>query len=370
LQSLPPQVSTLGDLDSAWVGAYESACAALPGNRAAAASAENQTATTQQLTNEHVTQYLRRKFPTSPQVTATQLLQIPGGRSKKTYFVSVSGSDVLPRELVIRQDYALKYAGTKVAAEHRPLLALSALGLPVPRPVHFESEESELGPPFLLMDRLPGKPPGSYFGMAMTCPGAFLDLAKILGKLHSSSPQSLGITQTSHDGDQLRAMAQNFQQRWREHTTCASPVVEYGYAWAFRECEKARGSICVVHGDCGPHNLLVENDRLTALLDWEFSHIGDPAEDLGTARVYSEASLPWPNFMAAYTAAGGPGVPESRIRLGMLLNYLKGTALVAASGRNFADGGTTEFIKGASSYTGLRLIEQRLAQLLMRFRSA
>jgi aminoglycoside phosphotransferase (APT) family kinase protein len=127
------------------------------------------------------------------------------------------------------------------------------------------------------------------------------------------------------------------------------------------------GSSAFVHGDAGPYNMLVENDRLTALLDWEFAHLGDPAEDLGIARCYAEDFMDWGEFMRVYIAAGGQAIPESRIRLGMLLQFLKGTTLVAASGRNFIEGGTTEFIKGANAFTGQPLIELRIVKLLQRF---
>ncbi len=36
----------------------------------------------------------------------------------------------------------------------------------------------------------------------------------------------------------------------------------------------------LVHGDFGPQNVLIQDDRITALLDWEFAHIGQPVEDL------------------------------------------------------------------------------------------
>ncbi|MFI6700702.1 phosphotransferase family protein [Streptomyces sp. NPDC050509] len=37
-----------------------------------------------------------------------------------------------------------------------------------------------------------------------------------------------------------------------------------------------------VHGDFGPHNLLLDPSTLqvTAVVDWEFAHPGDPVEDL------------------------------------------------------------------------------------------
>jgi tRNA A-37 threonylcarbamoyl transferase component Bud32 len=41
----------------------------------------------------------------------------------------------------------------------------------------------------------------------------------------------------------------------------------------------------LVHGDFGPQNLLLDQDtaKPTALLDWEFAHIGDPVEDIAWA---------------------------------------------------------------------------------------
>ena len=39
----------------------------------------------------------------------------------------------------------------------------------------------------------------------------------------------------------------------------------------------------IVHGDFGPQNVLVGGDRITALVDWEFAHIGQPVEDLAWA---------------------------------------------------------------------------------------
>ncbi len=39
----------------------------------------------------------------------------------------------------------------------------------------------------------------------------------------------------------------------------------------------------IVHGDFGPQNVLIEGDRITALLDWEFAHIGRAVEDLAWA---------------------------------------------------------------------------------------
>lgn len=43
-----------------------------------------------------------------------------------------------------------------------------------------------------------------------------------------------------------------------------------------------RGDV-IVHGDFGPQNVLIEDGRISALLDWEFAHVGRPIEDLAWA---------------------------------------------------------------------------------------
>lgn len=36
----------------------------------------------------------------------------------------------------------------------------------------------------------------------------------------------------------------------------------------------------IVHGDYGPQNILICGHRITAVLDWEFAHVGSEIEDL------------------------------------------------------------------------------------------
>lgn len=365
-------ISALGALDHRWLTAYDAAQRQKIALRSAAVAPEGQKAASaapaHEPTPESVTKYLRRRFPASPDIAATTVVPIPGGRSKKTFFISLNPGRDLPSTLVMRQDYSLRYEGTKVRDEYTPLLRLSERGLAVPRPVLLEAQESELGPPFLLVERLPGGPPGSYlFGIHTPCPGAFLELAGVLASLHRVDPAELGLAPPAAGAaDSLRHLIETYQKQWRDNATRASPIIDYAYAWALEECAKDEGSLAVVHGDAGPYNLLVDGDRLSALLDWEFVHVGDPAVDLGIARVYAEEFMSWDAFMQQYATAGGANVPDTRVRLGMLVNFLKGTTLVATSGRNFEEGWTREFVKGANSFTGLRMIELRIAALLKR----
>lgn len=71
----------------------------------------------------------------------------------------------------------------------------------------------------------------------------------------------------------------------------------------------------IVHGDAGPGNFLYEDDRVTALLDWELVHYGDPMADLAmlAIRMLFQGFVPLPQAFAAYEAAGGHRVDLPRL---------------------------------------------------------
>jgi aminoglycoside phosphotransferase (APT) family kinase protein len=59
----------------------------------------------------------------------------------------------------------------------------------------------------------------------------------------------------------------------------AHPAFELAFRWLALGHPATEGAT-VVHGDFRLGNLLVGADGLTAVLDWELAHLGDPLEDL------------------------------------------------------------------------------------------
>jgi aminoglycoside phosphotransferase (APT) family kinase protein len=58
------------------------------------------------------------------------------------------------------------------------------------------------------------------------------------------------------------------------------PALELGLRWLRAHLPEPRGP-ALVHGDFRLGNLVVDEDGLVAVLDWELMHAGDPIEDLG-----------------------------------------------------------------------------------------
>jgi aminoglycoside phosphotransferase (APT) family kinase protein len=82
------------------------------------------------------------------------------------------------------------------------------------------------------------------------------------------------------------------------------PVFELALSWLDRGKPKPTAKPVLVHGDYRTGNYLADETGVTAILDWEGAHLGDPVEDLGWVCVKS-----W-RFGAVDKPAGGFGSRE------------------------------------------------------------
>lgn len=318
------------------------------------------------LTPATVGDFLRRSLK-SPELEVTEVRILPGGRSKYTAFLSIRGS-ALPSELVMRQDTGSTHIPTTVAQEYPVLASLASRGLPVPRPLHLEPQENPLGGPFMLVERVAGDVAGDYFAGFKDLDRRFaIDLARALGAMHSLDIAAAGIEDCAPRAlahQRWRSLVSFYRERWRADRLEPSPLVESAYAWLLRNLERPLDKPAIVHGDCAPHNLLKHEGRLAAILDWELSHIGDAAEDLGYCRRSIERLLPWDEFMRHYRDAGGADVDARRVLMGNIWGHLRNSTFSAGSAREFHDGRADDFAQGAFGYFVLPKLEMLLAPLL------
>lgn len=60
------------------------------------------------------------------------------------------------------------------------------------------------------------------------------------------------------------------------------------------------GSVCLLHGDYRPKNLLWQDGRVVSVIDWAFADVGDPYYDLSIIHWYLRSEDEWQEFLKAY----------------------------------------------------------------------
>jgi len=146
----------------------------------------------------------------------------------------------------------------------------------------------------------------------------------------------------------------------------ADAILQLALKWLAANVPVDSGPAVVLHGDAGPGNFLYEGDRVTALVDWELTHLGDPMEDLAQIWVRSliQPFVPMREVFAAYEAASGTPVDLARVKFHRL--YFQLGFSVAGHAAQAAKGGAPGASTGVSMLYGTmhrRIIVESLAEL-------
>ena len=215
--------------------------------------------------------------------------QFPSGHSNLTY--SVTFGD---KEMVLRRPPF----GSKVKTAHdmgREYHVLEKLhaAYPAPRPLLHCTDESILGAPFYVMERVHGiilrkdLPPGLELGpeTARRLSESFIDN---LAALHQLDYTALGLADLGKPQGYLERQVKGWIERYYGSKTDELPEVETISAW-LKQRMPAQSGASLVHNDYKYDNMVLDlNDitKIVAVLDWEMCTLGDPLTDLGTALAY------------------------------------------------------------------------------------
>lgn len=258
-------------------------------------------------------------------ITELEIAQTPGGFSKETFLVSFRADGELHR-MVLRRDPVFSPLGSTVVDEYPLLDALGATGLPIPAMLWMEADPAHFGAPVVAMGRFEGSADVSRWTSDPVLSRTIVDeAASLLARLHD--PASLSLHEPKPvipgaDGDTPLAMVRALR-RWWDAMAEEQPLVEAVFDWLEGHAPAAFVRRALLHGDFGFHNLLIHEGRIAGLLDWEFAHVGDVAEDLAYARPFIEQVLPWPEFDALYRAHGGPVVPAEAVHFWGVFGLLR-----------------------------------------------
>ncbi len=265
---------------------------------------------------------LRALWGTEAEVTGVRPL--PGGASRESWDVRVrpAGDAGLPggeRRLILLRDAGggrERYPDKNVAVEAAAMTAARRAGVPVAE--IYDCGDGALGRAYLLMERLDGETiprrllrDEAYAGVR---PGLARRLGEVLARIHQVHPDSVpGLPQLDALG-----YAGGLYEAFAE----PRPALEIGLRWLAAH-RPAPVADALVHGDFRTGNLMIGEDGLRGVLDWELTHRGDPRQDLGwlcTKAWRFGSANPVGGFgaradlMAGYAAGGGTPPDEETQR--------------------------------------------------------
>lgn len=218
------------------------------------------------------------------------------------------------------------------------LRGLAGRGLPAPKVLGLDSDGSVLGMQGIVMARGDGRSDIAELLQPDSPDTAVLagQLAQVAAKLHSiewpGAPSDWQPLQMLRDW------------RGRFEAVRMEPLPALGLVFDWLE-DHLPGPVpaALVHGDLRLGNFLHDGRQLTLVLDWELSHVGDPAEDLAwmyLRRWSPEAFLPFSDALALYESAGGVLPVRSRIEWYRVFADARLAVISLSALRRFADGQT------------------------------
>lgn len=137
------------------------------------------------------------------------------------------------------------------------------------------------------------------------------------------------------------------QERAYREIGGAIPIYEYAFRW-LAEAVPASAEPRLLHGDFRMGNLVIAREGISAVLDWELAHIGDPIEDLaylctpswrfGHYEKEAGGFAGADDLIAAYEKASGARVDRDRFDWWLVYNTLWWGIACLRMGHSYRDG--------------------------------
>jgi len=200
----------------------------------------------------------------------TDLVRLSGGASRETFRFVADG-----RPLVLQRQRAGDVRSMRLEAQ--VLRAARSAGVPVAELVAASGDgPSDIGSSFIVSAAVDGETiarkilrDDEYAEARRALPAQF---GRALAQLHRTDVSAVtGLTAP----DQV-----SMYRDILDGTGEAHPAFELAFKW-LEEHRPASSTTTLVHGDFRLGNVIVDQQGLAAVIDWELAHLGDPMEDLG-----------------------------------------------------------------------------------------
>jgi len=169
-----------------------------------------------------------------------------------------------------------------IEQESRLLQVLEAHGIPVPHVYGFCTD-----PKGILMERSPGRPEFHHISDEAERESLARQFMETLARTHRIPPEefeAIGMIRPATPEAQALNIVSAFEAEYRGSIRRPVPLLEFTLNWLRRNVPKNMGQTVLVQGDTGPGQFLFHDGKITAVIDWEFAHLGHPMCDLAMIR--------------------------------------------------------------------------------------
>ena len=218
------------------------------------------------------------------------LKQFSGGASNLTYLLTIGD-----REMILRRPPP----GTKAKSAHdmgREFRIMQRLKphFPCPTPLAYTEDESLIGSPFYVMEKLTGvivrrDPPKGLSYSPDEARQLCHNLFDTQIKLHLLDYRAAGLDDLGkpegYVARQIKGWCERFEKAWTDDVPRCEEVIAWLKANQPADCPRS----ALIHNDYRFDNVVLspaDNMTIIGVLDWEMATLGDPLMDLGSSLAY------------------------------------------------------------------------------------
>ena len=324
-------------------------------------------------TQDAIVAYLQAKLPRACDLALSGFTQTAGGWSHEIYTFDArwmeDGAEVV-RGLCVRKDpgVGLLRDLSSLEEQYRVLRALEGTGVRAPRAYWYEPDAALLGGPFFVMERIEGEVPNpwsragkQYYAEAAGRGRLAPSFVEALASLHTLDWRAAGLEFLGVPGPgrdfALREVAK-WESLIQASLRAPEPALTEVLLWLKANAPEAP-RLAFVHGAYRTGNLIVKDDAIAAIIDWELQVIGDPMYDV--AYVLSDLNregspllscvVERGAFLEHYQALTGIAVDLDACRYYEVLYMMRSTAFWLSASGLFAEGKNKDLRLARTAYS-------------------
>ena len=250
--------------------------------------------------------------------------QFPSGFSNLSYLLTAGSLELVLR----RPPFGTRpKSGHDMLREFRVLSGLRAGFAECPRPLHFCADESVIGAPFYVVERIRGIILRRDYPAGLEATPALVRaqqsaLVDVLARLHGLDYRALGLADLGRPEGYAARQVRGWTERYAQARTADAPRADEIADWLAANAPPESGRAALIHNDYKLDNVVFDSrnpERLVGVLDWEMATIGDPLMDLGCSMAYWVEAGDGPEMLA--TRMLPTQLPGSLSRADVLTRY-------------------------------------------------